>query len=327
MRPGLAERAGSRGFARAAACTWDAVARDYLDLYRSVVHEASSTESAGVEVAVVAYGAPALLRAALEPIATLPVTVVDNSSLPEIAQLCAELGVRYRDPGANLGFAGGVNLALTDRLVPGSDVLLLNPDALIDLAQIAVLQRALRAAPDLASVGPMQVDDIGTAARVEWVFPSPGKAWLEAVGLARLQRGARFVIGSILLLRAEALDQVGPFDERFFLYAEETDWAYRAHRLGWRHGVVPEVQAVHLGGGTSTDPRLQQARFHASQERYLRKHYGSAGWQWSRVAVWAGAMARAALLSGDRGAAARRRAALYRLGPMRVESRLDGRWT
>ena len=91
-----------------------------------------------------------------------------------------------------------------------------------------------------------------------------------------LQRGARFVIGSILMLRAEALDQVGGFDERFFLYAEETDWAFRAHLLGWRHSAVEESGRAHRRRD-EPDDRLREAHFHASQERYFRKHYGMTG--------------------------------------------------
>ena len=329
----LAEAGGPRaaalrssGLARAAECGWTAVGRDYLDLYHSVLHEASAPMPA-LEVVVVAYGGPELLRRALEPLTGLPVTVVDNSSLPEIAAVCAELGVRYLDPGRNGGFAAGVNVALGDRAQPGADVLLLNPDAVISAHDVAVLHRALRARPDLASVGPAQVDDDGTAARVEWFFPSPGATWLEALGLGRMRRGAHFVIGSVLLLRAEALDQVGGFDERFFLYAEETDWAYRAHRLGWRHAHVPDARALHVGAATSTDPSRREAHFHASQERYLRKHHGAVGWQSARLAQWLGSMTRSVVLPGERGRAARKRAALYRLGPVRVESRYLGRET
>ncbi|WP_448811684.1 glycosyltransferase [Agromyces bauzanensis] len=317
----------ARGLERAATCTWDAVGLQYLDLYRSVLHESSVTAAGaddadrGVEVIVVAYGAPELLRRALEPVAGLPLTVVDNSSLPEIAALCAELGARYLDPGRNGGFAAGVNVALRERLVPGADVLLLNPDATISPDDIGVLQRALGAHDDLASVGPAQVDEHGHVARVDWWLPSPSGTWLEALGLARLRREPTYVIGSVLLLRAEALAQVGGFDERFFLYAEEADWAYRAHRLGWRHAGVPQARAVHVGAGTGGDPRRREAHFHASQERYLRKHYGALGWQWARLGQLVGATARAILLPGDRGRAARRRAALYRLGPARVEAR------
>lgn len=326
----LVEAGGARaaelralGLERAATCTWVAVGRQYLDLYRSVRHEASvaARPDRAVEVIVVAYGSPELLCRALEPVASLPTTVVDNSSLPEIAALCTELGVRYLDPGRNGGFAAGVNVGLRDRLVPGADVLLLNPDATISVEDIAELERALREDGDLASVGPAQVDEHGHVARVDWWLPSPGGTWLEALGLARLRRDPAYVIGSVLLLRAEALAQVGGFDERFFLYAEEADWAYRAHRLGWRHAGVPEARALHVGAGTGGDPRRREAHFHASQERYLRKHYGALGWQWARLGQLVGATARAIALPGDRGRSARRRAALYRLGPVRVETR------
>jgi GT2 family glycosyltransferase len=157
------------------------------------------------------------------------------------------------------------------------------------------------------------------------VFPSPGRAWLEAIGLGRLIRGPRFVIGSVLMLRAEALDQVGGFDERFFLYAEETDWAYRAHLLGWRHAVVPGAVATHAGGGTSTDPARRERQFHASQERSYRKHFGALGWASARAAQLLGATARGIALPGERGRAAARRAALYRRGPVRVEAEADPR--
>lgn len=328
----LVEAAGPRaaelrasGLQRAASCDWAAVGRAYLDLYRSVLHEAGAPRpdaaAHDLEVVVVAYGAPDLLRRALEPLDGLAVTVVDNSSLPEIAALCGELGVRYLDPGRNAGFAAGVNVALSDRLRPGADVLLVNPDAVISRPDIDRLHAALRAEPDLASVGPSQVDEHGVPAQAEWRYPSPTATWLEALGLAGLRRGPTFVIGSVLLLRAEALDQVGGFDEGFFLYAEETDWAYRAHRLGWRHAEVPAARAVHTGAGTSSDPARREAHFHASLERYLRKHHGTFGWQSARLAQWLGSMARSIALPGERGRAARKRAALYRLGPVRVEAR------
>ncbi len=323
------ERLRASGFARARECSWDAVGRDYLDLYRAARRRPVGAQPAGaehpIEIAVVAYGSVDLLRAALEPIAHLPVTVVDNSSLPEIAALCDELGVRYLDPGRNGGFAAGVNRMLRDRLVPEADLLLLNPDARISADDVAALGRALHSLGDLASVGPSQVDDDGHRAQVSWIFPSPGRAWLEALGAARLRRGPRFAIGSVLLLRAEALAQVGPFDERFFLYAEETDWAYRASLLGWRHAEVTAVTAVHHGAGTSTDASLRDVRFHASQERYYRKHFGRAGWQAARAAVIVGSLARSVVLPGARGDTARRRARLYLRGPLRVAASVGSR--
>lgn len=318
--PALAASLSEAGLARAAACDWDVVAADQLGLYRAMIHERSGDlATRGVEVVVVAYGSPELLRRALEPVRSLPVTVVDNSSLAAIRDMCSELGCRYLDPGTNLGFAAGVNHALANRQSPGADVLLLNPDATISTDDVGRLQRALHADRQLASVGPAQADASGAPARVSWPFPSPLRTWQEAMGLGWLASRGEFVIGSVLLLRAEALDQVGGLDERFFLYAEETDWAYRAVKLGWRHQVVPEVRALHVGAATSSDPERRETHFHASQERYLRKHFGVAGWRVAQSGQIAGSLLRAAGLPGDRGRDALARARRYLAGPVRLE--------
>lgn len=308
------------GIARAREFGWDRIGETYVELYQSMGARGQATPSSPPEVVVVAYHHAQMLRRTLQPLTHLPVTVVDNSSDPDVRAVCTELGVRYLDPGHNGGFAAGVNHALADRLAPDTDVLLLNPDAVIDEAGIRELHTALRADPRLASVGPRQVDDKGRPGRVGWPFPTPWGAVVEAVGLGRLRRAEDFVIGSVLLLRSEALEQVGGLDEAFFLYAEETDWALRASRLGWRHAVVPEVAALHLGGATSSDSTLRETYFHASQERYHRKHFGALGWQVTRVAVIVGSAARSLLLRGDRAQQARERARRYVRGPLRLEA-------
>lgn len=337
----LRERLRRLGLERAATCTWQAVAERYHRMYREVrprrrsrVAGSSPTTrhpgpAAGPpEVVVVAYGSPDLVRAAVTPLVhSHPVTVVDNSSLAQIRAVATELGAVYLDPGRNGGFGAGVNHALAHRRVPGADVLLLNPDATIAPEQVDLLHRALRARADLASVGPAQTDGAGAPARTLWPFPSPARAAAEAIGLGRLGRlwptdGRGYVIGSVLLLRAEAIDDVGGFDERYFLYAEETDWAYRAHRRGWRHAVVATAVATHLGGATSSDPARREVHFVAAQERYLRKHFGPVGWTVARVAGIIGQGVRGVVRPGPPGREAARRARLYLRGPIRVERRL-----
>ncbi|MGF0117911.1 glycosyltransferase [Promicromonospora sp. Marseille-Q5078] len=331
--PALAARLRDAGQAQAAWCSWPAVATAYQDLYE---HACARPRSGGrvlpavpepPEVVVVAYGAPDRLRAALAPlVGNLPLTVVDNSSLPEVKEIVEIAGGRYLDPGTNGGFAAGVDHALAHRQLPGRDVLLLNPDAVIGVEEILALQRRLHDHPRTASVGPAQVDDHGQPARVAWPFPSPARTWLEAVGLGRVHdRAARdgYVIGSVLMLRADALADVGPLDDRFFLYAEETDWARRATGRGWRHVLVDDVVARHAGGATSSDPSRRETHFHASQERYLRKHHGALGWQVARVGAAAGSAARAVVLpDAEARRAARRRLGLYLAGPLRAEGRL-----
>jgi glycosyltransferase involved in cell wall biosynthesis/GT2 family glycosyltransferase len=301
---------------------WSRVADDYLDLYQRVLpprpsSDPSSPTERQVQILVVAYGAPGLLRSALRPVRHEAVLVVDNSSSSEVRAVCDELGISYVDMGWNAGFASAVNAGL-HRLAPVSDVLLLNPDAVIEPDGIRALQAAMLADPRIASVGPIQVGPSGASERVAWPYPSPAGSWVDAFGLGRLRTSEDFVIGSVLMLRSEALEQVGPFDERFFLYAEETDWAYRASAIGWRHSVVPSVRALHVGAGTSTDLLRREAHFHASQERYLRKHYGVVGWQIARTAQLFGSSVRS-LLPGERGRLARNRLGLYARGPIVAE--------
>jgi glycosyltransferase involved in cell wall biosynthesis/GT2 family glycosyltransferase len=322
--PQLARRLREAGLARAAECSWPALATRYEHVYRRITRTlpVSPRSGADPEVIVVAYGSPTKLRVTLLPVRDLQVTVVDNSSLPEIRDLCAELAVHYLDPGQNAGFGAGVNHGLRHRQHPERDVLLLNPDAVVTADDVRALHEALRAEADLASVGPAQVDAAGQTARVVWPFPSPLRSWVEAVGLGRLTNAPDYVIGSVLLLRAEAIAQVGGFDEDFFLYAEETDWARRASRLGWRHAMVPTITVLHEGAGTSTDSGRRETYFAAGIERYLRKHHGSVGWQLSRAAQVCGAVLRSQVLTGEKRQAAVRRASLLRRGPLRLERAL-----
>ena len=131
------------------------------------------------------------------------------------------------------------------------------------------------------------------------------------------------MVGTALLIRWEALQAVGLFDERFFLYAEETDWQHRARLAGWGAEVCPEVSASHVGGGTSTDPWRREALFHAGTETYLRKWFGAGGWASYRLAVLVGCGIRLAAPRAVRRAASAR-GRLYLRGPRRVAG-LTGR--
>jgi len=282
------------------------------------------------QVLVVAYGCPGLLDDALGDVASLRVVVVDNSSSHEVEEVAGRHGAIYVDPGSNLGFAAGVNRGLQE-ISAGHDVLLLNPDARIGAAAVGQLQERLhRPGSHLAAVAPAQRDGHGAWQRVEWPIPSPALAWAEALGLHllpwfRSRRGQHFLTGSILLLNAEALHDVGHFDERFFLYSEETDWQRRAADHGWAVELASEVTGFHLGAATSGDEQVRETHFHASGERFIRKWYGDRGWTLYRVAVILGALLRGAMLGGDRAVRSRRRARLFLLGPLKAELHLPSR--
>jgi GT2 family glycosyltransferase len=279
----------------------------------------------GLDVVTVAYGAPELLDACLGSLrGAFPVTVVDNSSNDAVRRVAVGHGATYVDPGSNLGFAGGVNVGVRRLGRPHGDVLLLNPDAEVSPDAVARLHARLLADPGLACVAPAQVDPRdGSTARVGWPFPTPAGAWVEAVGLGGLRRRVDFLIGSVLLVRAEALEDVGPFDEDFFLYAEEIDWQRRATSRGWRTALCPEIRAAHVGAGTGGDSAEREIHFQASHERYIRKHFGTSGWWVYRSAMLAGSAVRALVLPGGRRRRAAFRVRLFWTGPLRVESRLS----
>ena len=314
------------GRSRAERYSWAAVAAAQRELYQVALDGSRRDLSAArpPQVVVVAYGPADLLEPTLEALEQrLPVTIVDNSASPETAALAARHGAHYLDPGANLGFAGGVNLALVSLAERGraaEDVLLLNPDAVISADGIATLQRALHADPTRACVAPAQSHpETGRPERVIWPFPSPAAAWLTAVGAGRLDRSHGFAIGSILLLRGAALTDIGPLDERFFLYAEETDWQRRATRRGWTVGYVPEVTCTHVGAGTGGSSEHRLRLFHRSLLIYMEKHYGRLGRLSFRTAMILGGAVRALLGRGPTRQAARQRVRLYLDRSMSVE--------
>lgn len=227
---------------------------------------------------VVAYRSDAHLAGCLEALGTgCSVTVVDNDPNPATELLVREAGAVYVPAPRNLGFAGGVNLGLAHSWDHRSDVLLLNPDARIRPADLDRLSRALHDTPRLAAVGPLLRAPSGRAEPASWPMPSPLQVWLDALGVGRFWRGRRFVTGAVLLLRGQALAQIGGLDERYFLYAEEADWQLRALRQGWEVAVVESVTALHAGAASSSDPRVRNEIFAASGRAFAEKWYGRIG--------------------------------------------------
>jgi GT2 family glycosyltransferase len=272
-----------------------------------------------IHAVVVAYeGAEQLRRclAALEQ--AVGVTVVDNSSSADVRTVALEQGAIYLDAGANLGFAAGVNLVLGSvRDGPPRDILLLNPDAVLTREQLKrlALDLHLRGNERVAAVSPQLIGRDGRTQRVLWPFPSPARAWLDAAGIGLVPARNVFAVGAVLLIRWEAIQEVGIFDERFFLYAEEADWQRRALELGWSSRLCSDSVAHHIGGGSSDEPRRREALFHSAQETYIRKWHGWFGWFVYRLGAFAGAAVRTVVLGGERRSEAARRALLYLRGP------------
>ncbi|HVX07910.1 glycosyltransferase family 2 protein, partial [Humibacter sp.] len=247
--------------------------------YRSQVARAEPS-SEGPLVIIVAYHGDDDLRGCLATLGgSARVVVVDNAPGGGAAAIAADAGSGYLASPSNIGFSAAVNAALTRSWDGMSDVLLLNPDARVTPSQVSVLVARLHADRCTAAVAPRLTGTDGSAQRVSWPVPSPAQVWAEALGGARLWHGPEFLIGAVLLLRGEALAAVGPFDERYFLYAEEADWQLRAQRAGWTVGVVDDVIATHAGARSSSDPAARERHFHRSAAAFARRWYGPLGWQ------------------------------------------------
>jgi N-acetylglucosaminyl-diphospho-decaprenol L-rhamnosyltransferase len=193
---------------------------------------------------------------------------------------------------ANRGYAAGINAGLA---ASDGDVLLVgNPDVVFPPGSLAALLQALEEGWDL--VGPQLV--IGEMLLPPADRQTPGEElarWLAARSRVAWRRHLRAEVrrwrraweataplpvpclsGSLLAFTRSAAGRVGPWDERYFLYFEETDWLRRAAAGGLRIGLVPAARVVHLWG-QAADPAEHAAVFLASRRRFLRRHFGRRG--------------------------------------------------
>lgn len=231
-------------------------------------------------VLIVAYRTPSLLdtclTAAAEHLPHASAHVLDNSAehaaeVDPVEQAHPE-AVWHRG-GPNIGFAAAVNLLAAT--VPGHDLLLLNPDAVLQGPLSATL--AAMREPDVAVAAPLDV--AATAAGAEpWDVAHRERtvisAWVSAAGYAPRLRGTRwselyaappkdvdgYLTGACLAISRTAWDQIGSFDEEFFLYGEETDWQARARAAGWRLRLVDEPGIVHEAAGTTRSSSVASRR-------------------------------------------------------------------
>jgi GT2 family glycosyltransferase len=112
-------------------------------------------------------------------------------------------------------------------------------------------------------------------------------------------REAEFLMGACMLVRREAADEVGPLDEDFFLFSEETDWHFRFRAAGWQVLFYPGAEVVHVGGaGHGGRMFVEQVRGHL---RFLAKHRGAAEAERARKLLLVSLRVRAAAFRGERG--------------------------
>ena len=231
------------------------------------------------------------------------IIVVDNASTDgSVAMLTRSFPeVTLITNWENTGFAAANNQALD--FAAGDYVLFLNPDTLVAPNAIRKVLDHMRAKPEIGLCGVRLVDGSGVPQPSARRFPSPWTKLAAMSGLAHrfpaselfnadtygaIDHGGRMAVdwvpGAFALCRREALEQAARFDERFFLYFEETDLCRAMARKGWQVWYVGDAEVVHIGGASTSrgDARFDR---HARQNRryrmlsewlYFRKHGGLA---------------------------------------------------
>jgi GT2 family glycosyltransferase len=222
----------------------------------------------------------------------MQVVVVDNASGDGSAEMVAAEypNVELHASERNLGFAAATNLGIRSQSAPY--VLALNPDTRLTEGALETILAVMDAHPEVAVAGCKLVLEDGSfdhAARRS--FPTPLSALGHFSGLGR-RRGAPAsltayrapevdsgpvdaVNGAFMLIRRDAFDQVGGFDEGYWMYMEDLDLCYRLSEAGWITWYEPGATVIHVKGGTTggrRSPRLNWA-FHKGMYRFYRRHY------------------------------------------------------
>ncbi|MHB8642317.1 MAG: glycosyltransferase family 2 protein [Gaiellaceae bacterium] len=261
-----------------------------------------------LSVVVVTYNALPWLERCLASVAGHETVVVDHGSTDGTLELVRErFGAVRVVEQANLGLAAGWNRGI--RETSGDYVLILNADAWGVGDAVARLAAFADAHPRAAIVGPRLSYPDGRLQPSVRGFPTPWRLATEYLFLRKLAsqsralnafygagfdhsapREADFVMGACMLARRGAIDAVGYLDEDFFLFSEETDWAYRFHRAGWQVWFTPDAEFVHVAGAVHGG-RMFRENIRGNL-RFLAKHEGLRTAERARLVLLAGCVLR-----------------------------------
>lgn len=219
----------------------------------------------------------------------LDVVVVDNGSDGSAAYVEEHFPAARTISTANRGFGAANNVGL--QTADARYVLFLNPDTEFLGGDLAELVAALDHRPHIGLAGVRQVGSGGKLAPSMRRFPSTLNMLAEALGVELLPLLRRFLgerilapghydretrcdwtSGSFMLARAEALRACGGFDERFFLFSEETDLCWRLKNAGWDVAHLPQVTIRHYESERSATPRMEAQSAYARLQ-FARKHF------------------------------------------------------
>ena len=268
---------------------------------------------APVDVVVVTYNPGHTIADFLASIApaggAASVTVVDNDSHDGAAQAAAvDAGVTFLPSGRNAGYGTAANLGAAAGTAPW--ILVSNADIVLAPQALASLVAVGEAHPGIGQVGPLVRELDGSVYPSARPLPSlvmgaghallgrvwPRNPWTRAYRPVLRVDGAEvdgaevdagWLSGSCFLVRREAWESVGGFDEGFFMFFEDVDLGRRLGARQWRRVWTPRAEVTHMGGHTwRKDPTPMLRAHHASARRYMSLVYPHA---WQAPLRWAAA--------------------------------------
>lgn len=285
-----------------------------------------------LSIVIVTYRCADHLRACLDSLEVnradvdMEVLVYDNASGDATAGVGAERSwVEMVELDENVGFGRANNMGFAR--ATGRAVLALNPDTIVPPGALRACLDALWARPGVGVLTPRLVDLEGNLdRRCKRGFPTPWSSFCYFTGLDRHLTGPRStrytagwlpedregdvesVTGAFMLMPAAALDEVGGFDEQFFMYAEDLDLCLRFIAHGWRVRYWPGATVVHVGAGSNVEGRRPDAAdsaYFRTMAPFVRKHRPGLRGRVLAAGVWA---VGEAALAASRIAASRRAA-------------------
>lgn len=237
------------------------------------------------------------LRKCLETIWSFPpdgeweVIVVDNASTDESAEMVASAfpDARLIRQSRNIGYAAANNIAFA--AAKGDLLLTLNPDTEFADDSLSVAARKMSESPEIGALTGRFLNPDGTDQPNIRGFPRPLSVLFDVVGLAKLFPKSRVFgmyrmryfdydtesdveqpMGTFIVYRKAAIDEVGTMDERFPIFFNEVDLLYRLHLAGWKIRYSPEIKVIHHGGESTKQVRKAMIwESHRSLIRYYRK--------------------------------------------------------
>ncbi len=255
-----------------------------------------STDVSRWAAVVVNYNAGAHLRPCVESVLAdtsagpVDLVVVDNGSSDGSLDSISNLPIRIVHSPGNVGYARAANLGTAVTTAPY--VAVLNPDLVVAFGTAAAACGALDARPSLAAVGPRIRTEAGVDYPSARQLPSlstslghtlfgvvaPTNRWSRRYRQLDLDpsrpRDADWLSGAAVFLRRDALDAVGGWDERFFMFMEDVDLCTRLRAAGWSVAYEPAGSVVHVEGvSRRSHPYRTIAEHHRSVYRFARIHW------------------------------------------------------